>query len=838
MESYKKPLNFGPYRIFAKVAEGGMAEVFLAMSAKKEFQNQFIAIKKLHPHLNANKPFVNLLIHEAKIGVLLSHPGIAEVYDLGSYKSEFFLAMEYVHGKSLDRVFEKIRNHTAPLPSKEVATYVLFELLRAIAFAHSLQDVKGRELNIIHRDISPGNILLEYKGNVKLTDFGIATAESRLQVELSHVALGKLVYIPPEQAVNDPVVKASDLYSLSVVYYEMLTGRLPFESESSSGLYRDIIEGEYDDLRAHRPDISKELSDLIHRNLDKSSKKRFQSAPEMFEAFRQYFLKHESLDFNSRAIRAYFKKKLAEYLRKCFEDEVIEELEIIQTALTMAPDDLELQETRPQEIPSANVFEEISQVEDATQFEPDHTNEATRHYPLTEDERKKILQGLPPREAIEEFQNFEQVSPQAFEQATVPEFNQTTGQRKDKSLKIKEKLERVSIGRDEREGLRKLEPTLEINNALDLEAFEQNTFSGRQENTILLQNEFQMTSDQDGFEDAKTRVSLEDSVPSEGPRTETPSDSKVETEPDIQRTSQMTEKFKKNLSRWVKWTLAPGVGLLVFVGISFGLYQARGPLFRQIEEWNHQRLVWLNQIQAKQLLPTQQISIVITGEVPLQRQREFFAKIGQEQGPHSYRQIEALFNQAYSRFSGGTTRVVSLMVDQPVATESSLSFVSDLNSKIRSGQIFEVLEAWGLQPRTISDGTVFIYLHGPWDVRPNPFPDEYLGTRTKPVGIVFANIAETDDLTILVKLAREIARLYGAKDRIDQQTMLPEITRGLGDPRKSPLFPQEKAELMGRWVLLDNISKREIKVWDELTIGDETAREFGWPKSPPTPEAK
>jgi eukaryotic-like serine/threonine-protein kinase len=312
MEAFPRPLEFGQYRLYAKVGSGGMAEVFLATCNRPELQNQFVAVKKLHGPLNANKPFVNLLVHEAKIGVLLGHPGIAEVYDLGSHKSEFFLAMEYIHGKSLDKVLQKVRDQACPLPTRDVATFVMFEILRALAFAHALKDIKGRELNIIHRDVSPGNILLEYKGNVKLTDFGIATAENRLHVEFSNVALGKLVYIPPEQAVNDPVVRASDLYSLSVVYYELLTGRLPFESESPSGLYRDIVAGKVEDLRSINPEVPKELSELIHKNLDKSARKRFQSAPEMFEAFHGYFLKKENLDFNSRATRAYFQKKLAE----------------------------------------------------------------------------------------------------------------------------------------------------------------------------------------------------------------------------------------------------------------------------------------------------------------------------------------------------------------------------------------------------------------------------------------------------------------------------------------------------------------------------------------------
>jgi len=800
MEAFPKPQSFGPYRIYAKVAAGGMAEVFLATSSKQELANQFIAIKKLHPPLNANKPFVNLLIHEAKIGVLLTHPGIAEVYDLGSHKSEFFLAMEYVHGKSLDRALHLVREQVAPLPSKEVASYIMFELLRALAFAHSLKDVKGRDLNIIHRDISPGNILLEYKGNVKLTDFGIATAENRLHVEMSNHAMGKLVYIPPEQAVNDPVQKSSDLYSLTVVYYELLTGRLPFESSSPSGLYRDIVGGKYHDVRDTRPEIPKELSELIHRNLDKSARKRFQSAPEMFDAFHKYYLSRENLDFNSRVVRAYFKKKLAEYLRKCFENEIIEELEVIQSALFMNEDDESFKETKPQ-IPPEELLSEVNQIPEATIFEADHTNEATRHYPLTAKERKSILRGLPAREAMEPFENFEQVSPSAFELATIPDARLSQIQAKT----VSEKLDSISINKDEREILRQSQPAMELGNPQDVEAFEQTTFSGRKDQTILL------TED---FEEEPTRVSAEQEFE------DAIADAPAESTP-----LQVIQKRKIEVP-WTRIFVALA-SALILGGLSLGVYSTWEKISRASLKLKNEFILLTNPFKAVALLPSQQIAIVFTGENDFQSLKGVARDF--QFNANAVQSLENFFNHAYTKYTGSNERVIQLVATEPQSIPNPLTYFPDLKDRLSSGGVFLYFSENGIRKRSGLNATLIVYLHSQ-DPLKGVLPDEYEGKRMAGTGLIFFDPLRQPRISLSVKIAREIARLYGARDKIELETQLPMVTRGLGEPEKAPLFPQTKAELMGRWIMIDNLQKREVTSIDEMVIGPDTAKELGWSK--------
>ena len=418
MVIFEKPVSFGDYQLLAKVDQGGMAEVFLAISPKKELQGQFLAIKKLLPHLNTNKAFVNLLIHEAKIGVLLQHPGIAQVIDLGSHKNEFFIAMEFIHGKSLGKLLRKIRENKAPPLNLELSSYIILQILKALAFAHYLKDRQGRDLNIIHRDLSPGNILLEYTGHVKLGDFGIATAENRLQPNFSSAALGKLVYMPPEQAVNDPAILASDLYSLGIVYYELLTGVLPFESSSPTDAYRKILDGRQSNIEIKREDIPYEFQAIIQRLLEKSPKKRYQSAAELFDVIVTSLKNQFGFDFRTPSTRDSLRKKLAEYMRKVFETEIIHEIQVVQEALRQQMENSDLKETSPVQIPPL-----ISPAkEDITSIEFQDDDAITRHFPLTDQERASIIKGVSVDTAIERIADRES-SDEAFELISVTSYN-------------------------------------------------------------------------------------------------------------------------------------------------------------------------------------------------------------------------------------------------------------------------------------------------------------------------------------------------------------------------------------------------------------------------------
>lgn len=468
MDALSPPIQFGAYRLVARVDRGGMADVFLGLHAqpsKLGTSHPFFAIKKLLTHLNSNKPFVNLLIHEAKIGVLLSHPSITSVYDLGSYKTEFFIAMEYVHGRSLERLLQRVTERASlrDLLSLELTTYIILEVLRALAFAHDLKDSQNRELNIVHRDISPGNVLLSYRGEVKVTDFGIATAEHRLQPGFTQVALGKLKYISPEQAVNDTVSRTSDLYSLAVVYYQMLTGRTPFEAADSQSLLKKVLEGKI--LAAHEatPKIPKPVSAIISKALSKTSRQRHQSASEFFNELVSHFKQSANLDFTSRTVRAFYQKKLSELLKAGFAAEFANSSSIFEIALKESAESNK--ETAPQVLtaprPERNAY--YDEAPEHTVVLQDLGGEETRVGGLNLEDRELIFA------TAKNIRNDDQSEPEllALNEPLV-EFSTTTAS---------QKIKNSSLSREQKEMLESKLPKIEITSTQKLSEFEQITFS-------------------------------------------------------------------------------------------------------------------------------------------------------------------------------------------------------------------------------------------------------------------------------------------------------------------------------------------------------------------------
>lgn len=827
METYSQPIPFGPYRLIAKVAEGGMAEVFLAVSTKKELEGQFLALKKLHSALNENKPFVNLLIHEAKVGVLLSHPSIASVFDLGSHKSEFFLAMEYVHGKSLDRVLERIESGTAPPIPPEVSAFITFEVIRALAFAHDLKDVKGRDLNIIHRDVTPGNILLEYKGNVKLADFGIATAESRLQVEFTQSAMGKMVYMPPEQAANDPVVRASDLYSLGVVYYQMLSGRLPYEADSPTGLYRKIVEGNPDDIQQGKAQVPDGLAKILARLLDKSPRKRPQNAAELFENLHDFFLEHEDLDFDSRAVRNYYRKKLAEYLREVFEEEIIEELEVIQNTIRHPPEDEELKSTAPQEIPAdieepkdADFFEE----HEKTVVEMDHTDEATRHYPLTDVEREQILKGTSPKEAMQEKPT------EVFQLATIPEYDLVDSF---KQPTVNKKLDSASLDKHQREELLDKIPALEITNQDLLEEFESSTFSGKRRKNTNFDDSQETDPEGRHFADTeamKTRKAEPDEEVSAVPS----SDSLYSSQPDFHSTSSPDIDLEQAMPRSnpsamstplhyrqsflqrrpLDWTAAVIVGLLLALGAGF---------YFGYSSMKHYFMIYPN------LQPTEEVVIQFLGESSRDRQFNLFKNITSDEG-QGLKKVEELYQKEFERYTNQRAPLLQLTSLEPQYLTNPLSTQENLEGLLGSIKVFKFFDAQGFQGSEGYDSKLIVYLYDNFSESPQVsdlFFDGYQGYRGES-GLVLVSTYDTNPFALSLKIAQEIARMHGASIKEDPETGLALTPEGLADPLARPLYPQKAAELMAGDLALGPLHERPISSFDEMVIGPQTAYEFGW----------
>ncbi|MCB9625620.1 MAG: serine/threonine protein kinase, partial [Sandaracinus sp.] len=187
------------YRVIKRLEAGGMAEVFIGEAQSVQGFKKRVAIKRVLPHLAQNQNFIGMFLDEARLGARLTHANIVSVTDIGAADGTFFIVMEYVEGANLKKIIETLRQQGRPFPFKE-AVYICMEACRGLSFAHELEDDAGKLLNIVHRDVSPPNILISKRGEVKVTDFGLAKASTQLEKTDPGVVKGKFSYLAPEAA--------------------------------------------------------------------------------------------------------------------------------------------------------------------------------------------------------------------------------------------------------------------------------------------------------------------------------------------------------------------------------------------------------------------------------------------------------------------------------------------------------------------------------------------------------------------------------------------------------------------------------------------------------------
>ena len=278
--------SFGRYTLVRRVGTGGMAEIWKARASGPAGFEKILAIKKVLPHLVEDGEFIDMFVEEAKLVAQLVHPNIVQVFDFGKVgKLDYFIAMEYVAGSNLAQVLRRLSERGARMPL-EVALYIVAEACRGLGHAHKRTDPAGNELRIVHRDVSPQNILVSFGGEVKVTDFGIAKVASALSRTADGHVRGKLAYMSPEQANTQSLDSRSDLFSLGVVLYELCTGRRLLYGTSSSEIFAKVtnfrVPGD-EDLSG----LPHEVRTLVQTALQPDPDERFQDAMEMESAITQ-----------------------------------------------------------------------------------------------------------------------------------------------------------------------------------------------------------------------------------------------------------------------------------------------------------------------------------------------------------------------------------------------------------------------------------------------------------------------------------------------------------------------------------------------------------------------
>jgi len=301
-------VKMGPYILKKRLATGGMAELFVASYERRDGFRKTVALKRVLPQLADKPEFINMFIREARLAALLRHPNVVQVIDFGKFKNTYFLAMEYIRGRNLDEFAAAVKR----LPIDQ-AIFIVSGVAMGLQYSHSKKDDKsGEPMAIVHRDISPQNILVSFDGEVKISDYGISKATSEITLTQAGVVKGKLSYLSPEQALGEPVDHQTDIYALGIVFYEILSGEKMHGFTNGIEALRCIAEKKIRPISELRSDIPDELNRIVMKCLEKDKTSRYQNAQELLDdlvAFRN------SLNMN------YDSTMLSEFMKRHFREE-------------------------------------------------------------------------------------------------------------------------------------------------------------------------------------------------------------------------------------------------------------------------------------------------------------------------------------------------------------------------------------------------------------------------------------------------------------------------------------------------------------------------------------
>ncbi len=301
------PITFGRYLLLERVAIGGMAEVFKAKAFGVEGFERILAIKRILPNMADDDEFINMFVDEARIAVQLSHANIVQIYELGRVDTQYYIAMEYVFGRDLRQVLDRFRQRKQLLPLP-AAAFLTSKICEGLDYAHRKGDPTGKPLNLIHRDVSPQNVLVSYEGAVKLTDFGIAKAEDRASKTQAGVLKGKFGYMSPEQVRGMEIDHRSDIFAVGILLYEMVTGKRLFLGESDFSTLEKVRNAHVEPPSQYNPDISSELERILLKSLAREREDRYQAASDLHDDLQQFLIEDNTI-YNAKRLAAMLKEE-------------------------------------------------------------------------------------------------------------------------------------------------------------------------------------------------------------------------------------------------------------------------------------------------------------------------------------------------------------------------------------------------------------------------------------------------------------------------------------------------------------------------------------------------
>lgn len=302
----------GKYVVRRKIAEGGMAEIYLAAATGPEGFEKEVVIKRIRSFLSTDSDFEQMFIAEARLAARLQHANIVQVFDFDRHGDSFYIAMEYVRGQSLWEVRKRSRALMVPMQPTLVA-HIGADVARGLHYAHQYKE-KGKRVGLVHRDVTPHNVLLSWEGAIKLTDFGIAKAGNKLTSP--GMLKGKFAYMSPEQARGEDVDARTDVFALGIVLWEMLTGGRLFEGDSDVAVLRAVQQSAIAPPGRLNPDVPAELDQVVMRALERDADKRFQTAHELERALGSFIL---------RAADSIDDTDLGSFLRRLYAEELADE---------------------------------------------------------------------------------------------------------------------------------------------------------------------------------------------------------------------------------------------------------------------------------------------------------------------------------------------------------------------------------------------------------------------------------------------------------------------------------------------------------------------------------